>query len=176
MRVKGEFGAPGPTLLKTGGGPAARHGDKDLLGARGLSPGNRPGGQVAKGGETGVRGGGRWRDGHPRRLPGKPGRRSCRQHGDRGSGGLMFNWSSGSPAVPLTGSWRVARSGGGVGCPQLFHYPSRASPPPQYLPAPGLPMTASCWKWRGWRDGEEALGGSKGLRASILQVHLAQQG
>lgn len=76
--------------------------------------------------------------------------RGSKQRGDPGSGGLMFNWRSERPVVlppaPLGAEGR--------GVSQLFHHPLpglTATPVP--ASPPGLPAAASCWKWRGWRDG-----------------------
>lgn len=86
----------------------------------------------------------------------------------------MFNWSSGRPAVPSLAPGGVARVEG-VGCHSCSITPSRASPPPQYLPAPrGSPRLPAVGSGA---DGEtEALGGEQGFKGpASFWVHLAQQ-
>lgn len=136
--AQGEFGAPGPTLLKTGGeifnsGTGTRTcwgREAELLGIDLADRWRREG-------DRGW-GWGRWRDGHPRRLPGKPGEeRSCRQHGDR-EREATFNWSSGRPAVPSLAPGGVARVEG-VGCHSCSITPPGLTATPVPAGAPGAP-------------------------------------
>ena len=65
----------------------------------------------------------------------------------------MFNWSSGRQAVPSPAPGGAAGVGV-VGCHScsITPLPGLAATPVPAGP-PGLPAAASCWKWRGWRDG-----------------------
>ena len=92
-----------------------------------------------------------------------------------GSGGLMFNWSSGRAAVPSPAPGGAAGVGG-VGVTVVPLPPSRASPPPQYLPAPrGSPRLPAVGSGAGG-DTEDALGGEQGFKGpASFWMHLVQQ-
>lgn len=106
---------------------------------------------------------------------GSPGGAQLQAARGPGSGGLMFNWSSGRPAVPSLAPGGAARVEG-VGCHSCSITPSRASPPPQYLPAPrGSPRLPAVGSGAGGET-EDALGGEQGFKGpASFWVHLAQQ-
>ena len=72
--AQGEFGAPGPTLLKTGGEIFNSGTGTRTCWGREAEPWGSTWRTGVEGRETGDGGWGWWRDGHRRRLPGKPGR------------------------------------------------------------------------------------------------------
>lgn len=140
-----EFRAFRPTLLKAGGEALTPALGRGPAGGARLSPARRTGGEGRE--AAGVAG---WASSPVTWEAGAE--RSSRQHGDPGSGGLMFNCSYGRPAVPPPAP--LGAGGGGEVVSQLFHHtlPGLTATPVPAGP-PGLPAAASCWKWRGWRDG-----------------------
>lgn len=148
--AQGEFGAPGPTLPKAGGEIFNSGTGTWTCRAREAEPWGSSWRTGGEGRETWGGGGGEM--GILARYLGSPGGAQLQAARGPGSGGLMFNWSSGRPAVPSPAPGGAAGVGG-VGCHScsITPLPGFAATPVPAGP-PGLPAAASCWKWRGWRD------------------------
>lgn len=112
------------------------------------------------------------------RYLGSQGVLSSRQCGDPGRGGLMINWLSGRPAVPLPAPLEARGvEAWGRECHSCSIARSRASPPPPYLPAPrGSPRLPAVGSGAGG-EMEDALGREQGFKGPASSwVPLAQQG
>lgn len=121
-----EFRAFRPTLLKAGGEALTPALGRGPAGGARLSPARRTGGEGRE--AAGVAG---WASSPVTWESGAE--RSSRQHGDPGSGGLMFNWSYGRPAVPPPAPLG-AGGGGSVAAvpshpPGPHRHPSTCRPP-----------------------------------------------